>query len=146
MVIEFKTAIQYRETFVPGKREPLTVLRNLLQTGIITKYMFYEGNGEVRIAGNELARVLVRQTEVVLEGWEGKKSELVDDPLKQVEKLLHSLSLSGWTAYGYVAFDLARFYSSYSKAIAEPLGYFLIPETELHFTKEGVRIKTTSQG
>ncbi|VEP17561.1 Chorismate binding domain protein [Hyella patelloides LEGE 07179] len=143
MVLEFKAAIKYRETFVPGKREPLTVLNNLLQAGIISKYVFYEDRDEVRIAGNELAKVLVTKEQVLLEGIEQSTTEIVNDPLKQVEKLLNSLSLENWTAYGYVAFDLARFYSSYSKSIAEPLCYFLIPETELHFTKEGVRIKTT---
>ena len=143
MVLEFKSAIEYRETFVPGKKEPVTVLNNLLQAGIIHKYVFYEDKDEVRIAGNELAKVTVTEKQVLLAGIERSTEEIVNDPLKQVEKLLNSLSLTNWTAYGYVAFDLARFYSSYSKSIAEPLCYFLIPETELHFTKEGVWIKTT---
>ncbi|MBE9170027.1 salicylate synthase [Pleurocapsales cyanobacterium LEGE 06147] len=143
MVLEFKTAIKYYETFVPGKKEPLVVLNNLLQAGIFTKYVMYEGKKEVRLAGGELAKVLVTQERVLLEGTEKSSSEPISDPLKQVEKLLNSLSIEDWTAYGYVAFDLARYYSSYSKAIAQPLCHFLIPETELHFTKEGVRIKTT---
>jgi len=143
MVLEFKSAIKYRETFVPGKKEPVNILNNLLQAGIIHKYVFYEDKDEVHIAGNELAKVTVTEKQVLLTGIEHSTEEIVNDPLKQVEKLLNSLSLANWTAYGYVAFDLARFYSSYSKSIAEPLCYFLIPETELHFTKEGVWIKTT---
>ena len=143
MVLEFKPSTKYYETFIPGKREPTIVLNNLLQAGIFSKYAMYEGKDETRIAGGELARVSVSQHEVSLEGLDISKSEPISDPLKQVEGFLNSLALENWTAYGYVAFDITRFYSSYSKSISQPLCQFLIPETELHFTKEGVKIKTT---
>lgn len=143
MVVEFKTAIKYRETFVPGQKEAIVVLNNLLQTGIFTQYVMYEGKNEVRIAGGELAKVIVTQDKVLLEGAGKSSVEPVSDPFKQVETLLNSLPIEDWTAYGYTAFDLARFYSSYSKVSRQSLSHFLIPETELHFTKQGVRIKTT---
>lgn len=143
MVVEFKTAIKYRETFVPGQREAVVVLQNLLEAGIFSKYILYEGNNEVRIAGGELAKVIVTQDKVLLDGAGKSAVEPVNDPLKQVEALLNSLPIEDWTAYGYTAFDLARFYSAYSKVSTQPLCHFIIPETELHFTKQGVRIKTT---
>lgn len=143
MVVEFKTEIQYRETFVPGQRETIIVLNNLLEAGIFSKYILYEGKDEVRIAGGELAKVVVTQDKILLDGAGKSAVEPVSDPFKQVEALLNSLPIEDWTAYGYTAFDLARFYSSYSKVSSQPLCYFLIPETELHFTKQGVRIKTT---
>ena len=142
MVIELKTAIKYHETFVAGKREPITVLQNFIQEGIFFNYVLYEGKNEVRIAGNELAKVSISQDCVSLKSIDKSHSELVSDPLKQVEELLNSLPIENWTAYGYVTFDITRFYSSYSKAIQQPLLYFLIPETELRFTEEGVYIKT----
>ena len=143
MVLDFRPSTKYYETFIPGKREPKIILHNLLQAGIFSKYVMYESEDETRIAGDELAKVLVTQKQVLLEGLQASRVEPVSDPLKQVENLLNSLRFEDWTAYGYVAFDIARFYSSYSKAIDQPLCYFLIPETELHFSKEGVRIKTT---
>ncbi|MEH1959438.1 MAG: chorismate-binding protein [Nostoc sp.] len=143
MVTELKTEIKYQETFVPGQREPIVILKNLLQAGIITKYVMYEGKNEVRIAGNELFRVAVNQDFVSINGSGNSDCEPVSDPLKQVENLLKSLNVENWTAYGYVAFDIARFYSSYSKAIQQELLYFMIPETELRCTVEGVHIKTT---
>lgn len=143
MVVEFKTAIKYRETFVPGQKEAVVVLKNLLEAEIFSKYVLYEGNNEVRIAGGELAKVIVTQDKVLLDGAGKSAVEPVNDPLKQVEALLNSLPIEDWTAYGYTAFDLARFYSAYSKVSLQPLCHFLIPETELHFTKQGVRIKTT---
>jgi salicylate synthetase len=142
MVIDFKTAIKYYETFVPGKREPIAVLQNFIQAGIFPNYVLYEGKNEVRIAGNELVKVSISQDSVSLKGIGKSHSEPVSDPLKQVEELLESLPIENWTAYGYVAFDLARFYSSYSKAIEQPILYFLIPETELRFTEEGVYIRS----
>ena len=143
MVVEFKTAVKYRETFVPGQREAIIVLHNLLEAGIFSKYVLYEGKDEVRIAGGELAKVTVTQDKILLNDGGKSAVEPVNDPFKQIESLLNSLSIENWTAYGYTAFDLARFYSSYSKVSSQPLSYFVIPETELHFTPQGVRIKTT---
>ncbi|NJO99193.1 MAG: salicylate synthase [Pleurocapsa sp. CRU_1_2] len=143
MVAELKTGIKYDHAFIASKKDPLIVLNNFLQAGIFTKYVMYEGKDEVRIAGGELATVLVTPERVLLAGMGKTISEPVSNPLKQLEKLLDSLQLKDWTAYGYVGFDLVRFYSAYSKAISQPLCQFLIPETELHFNREGVKIKTT---
>lgn len=143
MVVEFKTALKYHQTFVPGQREAIVVLQNLLEAGIFSKYVLYEGKNEVRIAGGELAKVIVTQDKVLLDGAGKSAVEPVNDPLKQVEALLNSLPIEDWTAYGYTAFDLARFYSAYSKVGTQPLCHFVVPETELWFTPDGVRIKTT---
>lgn len=143
MVAELKTQIKYNEGFVLGQKDPIIVLNNLLQAGIFSKYVMYEGNNEVRIAGNELARVSVTQDSVSVNGLGKSYSQPVSNPLKQVEALLNSLNIENWTAYGYVAFDIARFYSAYSKAIAQELLYYFIPETELRFTERGIHIKTT---
>lgn len=144
MITELKTPLTYQETFVKGKRNAIAVLQNFLQAGIFSNYVMYEKDDEVRIAGNELAKVSVSKTSVCLESVGKSFSQPVSDPFKQVGELLGSLSIKNWTAYGYVAFDMVGFYSSYSKAISQPLLYFLIPETELRFTAEGVYVKSTS--
>jgi salicylate synthetase len=143
MVTELKTAIKYYETFVPGQKNPIAVLQNFLEAGIFSNYVMYEGKNEVRIAGNELAKVSVSRDLVSLIGIGKPYSEPVSDPFNQVKELLAALPIENWTAYGYIAFDVARFYSSYSKAIQQELLYFLIPETELRFTMEGVHIRST---
>lgn len=144
MITELKSPVTYQETFVKGKRNASAVLQNFLQAGIFSNYVMYEKDNEVRIAGNELAKVSVSKTSVCLEGVGKSCSQPVNDPFKQVGELLGSLSIKNWTAYGYVSFDMAGFYSSYSKAIEQPLLYFLVPETELRFTVEGVYVKSTS--
>ena len=142
MVTNLEPVKLYQEELLSTKLKPIEILYNLLQGGIFSNYVMYEKDGEVRIAGNELAKVSVSKTEVCLEGMGKFSSQQATDPFKQVEELLASLPLENWTAYGYVSFDMATFYSSYSKAIAQPLLYFLIPETELLITDEGVRIKS----
>ncbi|MCC5608954.1 salicylate synthase [Nostoc sp. CHAB 5834] len=143
MVTEFQTVIKYNKKFIHGGRNHIVVLQNLLKAGILNNYVLYEGKNEVRIAGNELARVSVGQDFVTLKGLGKSHSESVGQPFKQVEKMLASLQIQDWTAYGYVAFDIARFYSAYSKAIQQDILYFFIPEIELIFTNEGVCIKST---
>lgn len=134
----------YHEVFVPGKTDPLMLLRNAIAADIFNDYMMYEGENEVRIVANPLADVAVG-TETIHSSYLGDTySEAVKDPLKQVETVLSHLPVENWTAYGYVGFDIARFYSSYSKAIEQPMLYFFVPEIELRITKKGVHIRSVN--
>ncbi|WP_225977503.1 salicylate synthase [Nostoc sp. CENA543] len=143
MVLEFQTAIKYKRKFISGRRNHLVALQNFLQAGIFENYVLYEGKNEIRIAGNELAKVSVSQDLVSVKGVGKSFSEPATEPFKQVEKMLAKLAIEDWTAYGYVAFDMARFYSDYAKSIEQDSLYFLIPEIELIFTDEGVCIRST---
>jgi len=142
MVTELKSITTYQETFIPGEKNAIVVLENLLQAGIFDNYVMYERDNEIRIAGNELAMVSVSRDTVQLQSMGNTCTEPAIDPFQQVGQLLRSLSIKNWTAYGYVAFDMAGFYSSYSKAIQQPLLYFLVPETELRFTATGVYVRS----
>jgi salicylate synthetase len=132
----------YHEVFVPGKTNPLMLLRNAIAAGIFEDYMMYQREHEVRIVANPLADVAVG-TDTIYSSYLGDTySEAVSDPLKQVETVLNHLPVESWTAYGYVGFDIARFYSAYSKAIKEPMLYFFVPEIELRITDKGVHIRS----
>ncbi|GAB1543841.1 salicylate synthase [Scytonema sp. NUACC21] len=133
---------EYEEVFVTGKICPIAVLQNLLQSGVISDYILYQDRDEVRIAGNMLFKVSVSFEAVSLEDTERKLSVPISDPFKQVESLLASLPIVGWTAYGYIAFDIVRFYSSYSKAIQQALLCFIVPEIEIQITTQKVKIKS----
>ncbi|MCC3583549.1 MAG: salicylate synthase [Microcoleus sp. PH2017_30_WIL_O_A] len=134
--------LTYHELFIPGQRDALILLQNLLDAGIFSKYVMYKSENEVRIAGNVLAEISVGSHDVSIACMGEIKSEPIVDPLKQVESALASLPIENWTAYGYIGFDVARFYYSYSKAIEQPLLYFLVPETELFITPRGVHIRS----
>ncbi|WP_017653211.1 chorismate-binding protein [Fortiea contorta] len=133
---------EYAEVFLTGENNPIIVLQNLLQEGVISDYILYQDRDEVRIAGNVLFKVSVTLDAVLLEDTEKKLSLPISDPLKQIESLLASLPIVDWTAYGYIAFDIIRFYSSYSKAIQQPLLCFIVPEIEIHITREKIKIKS----
>lgn len=134
--------LTYHEMFVPGQREPLVVLQNLLQAGLFSEYVMYESENEVRIAGNALAKVAVDGQNVSMNSLRLAQLEPATDPLKQIESFLASLPVENWTAYGYVGFDASRFYYSYTKSIDQPIIYFFVPETELYITNKGVHIRS----
>jgi len=132
----------YYELFVPDQKDPQCLLQNLLDIGLFSSYMLYQSDGETRIAGNAICSISV-SSEAILFNYMGQtQSQPISDPLKQVEAALGSLEIEDWTAYGYIGFDLARFYSPYSKAIQQPLLHFVIPETELRVTAKGIHIKS----
>jgi len=134
--------LTYHEMFLPGQREPLILLQNLLEAGLFSDYVMYENENEVRIAGNKLAQVTVTSQTVSSTCMGQHREEPVSDPLKQVESAFASLPVENWTAYGYIGFDISRFYYSYSKAIDQPLLSFFVPETELYITTKGVHIRS----
>jgi len=135
--------LTYHEMFVPGQKEPLIVLQNLLQAGLFSDYVMYESENEVRIAGNALAQITVTSQAISINSIsQTPSSEPVTDPLKQVESALASLPVENWTAYGYVGFDVSRFYYPYTKSIEQPILCFMVPETELYITTKGVHIKS----
>jgi salicylate synthetase len=132
----------YHEVFVPGKTDPLILLQNAIASGIFNDYMMYEGENEVRIVANPLADVAV-DSESIYSNYLGETHfEKVTDPFKQVETVLNHLPIENWTAYGYVGFDIARFYSAYSKSIKQPMLYFFVPEIELRITDKGVHLRS----
>lgn len=134
--------VAYHELFLPGQKDPLVILQNLLAAKVFTEYVMYQDGDEVRIAGNALARVSVTPDAVSINYLGRKQSESVRDPLKQVGALLSALPVENWTAYGYVSFDVSRFYFPYSKSIEQPIVQFMVPETEVFSTPRGIYIRS----
>ena len=68
------------------------------------------------------------------------------DPFGQVESLLGSLPVSGWTAYGYLAFDLAKYYYPYRRTIDGPLLHFVVPRLKCGSPLRSDLFASTSRG
>ena len=134
--------LTYQERFIPGQRDSLILLQNLLESGLFFDYMMYRQKQEVRIAANALAVISVSLEELSIQSLEQLQLQPIQDPFKQVESAFANLPIENWTAYGYISFDMARFYYPYTKAINQPLLYFFVPETELRITSEGVYLKS----
>lgn len=137
-------ATSYESVFIAGPRSPQAVLRALVEAGLGEDVMLYEGEGRSRIAAGRLARVLVAGGGVSLEAAGGaRRAEQAHDPFEQAGRLLADLRVPDWTAYGYVAFDVARYYHPYEKAFEGPLLQLVVPALEIEFERGGVRVRTT---
>ena len=129
--------MNYQEQFFPySNPQPLVVLHNFKQAGLLDKYLLYKGETETRIAIGELVTIAVGNDKIWMSGQESA-SQFIHDPLKQVEEMLNSLQIENWTAYGYVAFEMAKFYASYSKESQSEIFSLEISEIELILTPEG---------
>lgn len=139
--------VGYRDLYVPGPRDVMTVARALKARGLADVHLVYldHDTEEVRIAAGALARVTVSSEHVTVTSAALGVDEArpARDPFVQVGEALERLPLARWTAYGYLAFDLARFYYPYAKAIAQPLLSLIIPETEIRLTRHGASILTS---
>ncbi|HET9959532.1 MAG TPA: salicylate synthase [Polyangiaceae bacterium] len=127
--------------------DPTALVEHLKVQGLVRDYLMYRnhtGEGETIVALNSRARVRVSRDVVELDGDQPEKHSRVraEDPLKQVERALADVPLRNWTAYGYIGFDLARFYFDYRKDTGYPSLFFMIPETELRIARDSVRVTT----
>ncbi len=129
----------------------IMLLRRLRADGLIKtdQYMLYREHEqqEIHIAADPFAVVTVTVEGVylrLLESKQLKHGPLEQDPLKQVEKLLASIPLPDATAYGYIAFDLARCYMPTDRLqdLHAPLLSFFVPQLELCISPETIRIKS----
>lgn len=139
---KYLTQQKYSEQFFSGyTTDLLVVLKNFQEAELLDRYLLYEGEGEVRVAIGEYIKITANPEQIKMSGNESN-AQPTHDPLKQVEEMLNALPLENWTAYGYVAFDIASFYSSYSKQSQNDLLYLMIPEIELIFIPEGIRCRS----
>jgi salicylate synthetase len=135
-------SVTYQEQSIPGKFDPLLVLQQLIDAGLLSDYLLYQNHQEVRIAANPLATVAVNSNTIATDYQEYSQTQEISDPLKQVEAEFGRLPIKNWTAYGYISFDFAGFYYSYSKVQQSPLLYFFIPKTEIYIRSDEIVIRT----
>jgi len=122
-----------RELDLPARPVPHALAAALVRgQGPDADYFLYCGRDELRFASDWSSAVTVSTDRVTLER-EGRvvHSEPASDPLAQVGQLLRSSPLANWTAYGYLAFDLTRFYHPYAWAREEPSLRLCVPRLEV---------------
>ncbi|GAC1394096.1 MAG: salicylate synthase [Polyangiales bacterium] len=134
-------ASSYQETVVPMTTLPILLLRNLIRLGF-TDYMMSVG-GEVRLALGNIAEVTVDCETVAIRGSHvATRVEPARDPFEQVGRLLGSSGLGDWRAYGYIGFDVSRFYFPYKKAMSRPLLRMFVPEIECRVVRGKLHVKS----
>jgi salicylate synthetase len=150
----------YYEYQIPYPADPVTFLRNALRFGLLSKdYILYSGrpshrrplqrtegyqepDDEIMIAGNPVARLTVDADTITFD-YQGKSQRTpVHDPFAQIPTILAELPIQNWRAYGYVGFDVSRFYYSYHKAIDYPILSFFVPSFEARLSSQGVTVRS----
>jgi len=92
-------------------------------------FVLYEDGASSRIAWGKARELLLLGDEIVVRDGRGNVTsrERAHDPLQQIGRLLKGETA---TAYGYIAFDVARFYYPYSKRGSMPAVHLVVPEIE----------------
>src|SRR6516164_340253 len=118
-----------RELDLPARPAPYQLAAALVRgRALHGDFFLYAGNDRVRLAGNWLATVTVSSDCVSLaQDGRAAQSEPAADPIVQAGRLLASLPRPDWTAYGFFAFDLARFGFPYRWAYDGPLLKLCVP-------------------
>jgi salicylate synthetase len=122
-----------RELHLPFPAAPHVLVTVLVEEGFLHgDYFLYCGRNRARIAGNWRADVTVSEGRVELrQAGNVVRTEPAIAPLSQAGRLLASLA-GPWTAYGYLAFDLAHYYAPYPWMREEPALRMCVPGLEIH--------------
>ncbi len=119
-----------------------TLLRLKEENFLKDEYMVYEKNGESRIVFGKYAQIVVSDKKITITEQGEVRTIEAKDPIMQLGEILNEVSLSDWTAYGYLAFDVIKYYHTYDKKSRQPEICFFIPKTELLFCENKVNIKS----
>lgn len=127
-----QTWARYVESKIRLAGDPLAAMSRLASAGIHEDYVVYENGGLWAFAGGVLAEVRLDRTGARLSGvreeflpWDGA-------PLRQVQDLLDAISVEGWRAYGWAAFELAYAKDGDRVRVGnERLLHLVVPRTEV---------------
>jgi salicylate synthetase len=129
--------MKYRSTRIDGPLDPLAAVTHLTESGLLTDYVVYERDRHWYLAANPLTEIRV-DAEAVHTGdratpWSGTPWEAIRSALRQTP-------VEHWTAYGWLAFELA------DEGREGPLGHLIVPGVELTVTDTGADVRTTDPG
>lgn len=142
------SSLHYFETRVPLSDDPMLIAARLAESGPHASYVVYENAGAWSYAGGALAeltldrhgaRLRQENAEDVLLPWD-------DRPLRLVSRLLDTVAVPAWRAYGWAAFEL-----SYAKDGAlddvgdERLLHLVIPRSEARIAHGQVHLRAADQ-
>lgn len=110
--------------------DPISTLKNLELSGLLdNSYMVYEKENELTIAFGNRTEVIAQYPKVSFKRGSNVEEVITSDPIKTARDLFSGLETGTWVAYGYLAFDLVKYYFNYPKASVIPELYFFIPTT-----------------
>lgn len=138
---------RYFERRIPLSGDPLTAASRLASAGVHEEYVVYENDGQWSYAGGVLVAISLDRTGArmrrageILLPWDGA-------PLRQVQGLLDSVPVTGWRAYGWVAFELAYANEGELANIGDQrLLHLVVPHTEVRLEPGSAQVRSADQG
>jgi salicylate synthetase len=114
----------------------------LVQSGIFDSYMMYEREGVWTVAGGSQAAISLDANRIRLRHRDRTWSRTWESrPLGCLGDALALLPIPGWTAYGWVAFEVAHLIAGHPElAGAGELAHLIVPEAEIRIDSTGTRI------
>ncbi|GAA2723817.1 salicylate synthase [Actinocorallia aurantiaca] len=122
---------------VPVTADPVQLVARLARSGLFTDYVAYERPGSWRFAGGALGEVTL-DAETVRLRWAERPESATSwsgDPARALGDALAEVPGSGWTAYGWIAFEFAG--TPYTGRLA----HLIVPRTEVRI-EEGIAYLT----
>ncbi len=133
---------KYESTKLPAM-DPLDVLESLVGKDPERYFWVYGSDNETIVALDPIGEIVVAGDQID-STWSGEPlaHETASDPFAQVGRLLNEMPVENWRAFGHISFDAAGYYLPYPLQASTPPMRFIIPRTELIFTKETTDIRT----
>lgn len=144
---QFTGRLSYHEIEVAAPGDPLLVSTRLVESGISDTHVLYERPGSWAVALGSLAEITLTPSEAVLELVDGPRTSLrwTDSPVDRVAELLERLTIDGWRAYGWAAFELAYAHAGMPELIPddETLLHLVVPHTEIRIADGRALVRST---
>ncbi|GAA4090810.1 salicylate synthase [Streptomyces shaanxiensis] len=118
---------RYREVHLPPAEDPLALMVRLARSGLFDPYVVYEGLDEWSFAGGALVSVRLDA---------GARS------LSVVEQRLADLTVEGWRAYGWAAFELGAALAGCDPDTGTDLLHLMVPCDEVRAGRHGVLVRS----
>jgi salicylate synthetase len=132
---------------VPVGRTPAASAVALVEDGMFDSYMVYERNGGWTVAGGVEAVITLDTTHIRLR-HDGRERAWAWDsrPLGRLGDVLAELLIPGWTAYGWIAFEVAHLIAGRSELAGDgELAHLIVPKAEVQLDASGARINCADE-
>jgi salicylate synthase len=140
--------LHYFETQVPLTEDPLLVAARLAGSGLHSSYVVYENGGQWSYAGGARAELTLDRTGARLtqEGGPDTEAPWEAQPLQLVSRLLETVTVPHWRAYGWAAFELSYAKDGGLEHIGDGrLLHLVVPRAEVRFQEGHAFLRAADQ-
>ncbi len=136
----------YHLRSVPISNEPLVAATEFAR-GSVSPFVVYERGGQWSCASGALAEIILYRDEIrYREGETWRVAPTREDPLRGVARILASLAIEGWRAYGWAGFELSYLLHGLAHLAGDgPLLHLIVPEREVRLSAGGAVLRAAEE-